>query len=780
MHRLVPRSCLPSLMAVLLLLAPAGCRIRPADENPDKAGRVDAGSSDSGAATTSDAAPPADASPAHFPDAGADAGAVTPDAANQEIDAGAVVADAATPDATVVLPDATVFILDGAVMDGAVVVRDAALFMPDGAVMGSDAATSAPDGASHALDAMVDATDAAEEDASTPTLDAGTVTSDAGGLTTGSLVRFRTVLKGAYLMATYGGGARVDARSVTAGAWETFRVVDLNGGDMVSGDSVQLVASSGQYVTALNGGGGVLTADRTSASGWETFILRRIAGAGVVQSGDEISLCTVLTGQYVSAAEGGGGDVTADRTAVSGWEAFIIESAPTTAMEGVVQHWLTTGDQKSLLTPQPRIALSMDPLPPGSTVIDVEPAKTRQVIDGFGAAMTESSAWLMATRMTATQRKALVADLFDPHIGAGLSSIRVPMGASDFALDDYTYDDLFLGEDLELTRFNITRDLATVVPMIKEALTLNPEVFIIGSPWSAPAWMKTNRSTHGGSLRSDRYQVYANYFLKFIQAYAEQGIPVHAVTMQNEPHHATTSYPSMRMEAADQAGFADTWLGPLFAREQVNTRILAWDHNWDEPDYALSVFAATAANPYVTGAAFHCYGGSVDAQSTVHDAYPTKDIYFTECSGGEWSPNFANNLVWDVQTLIVGATRHWARTVLTWNLALDEFSGPTNGGCGNCRGVVTVPQASGKPIRNVEYFALGHGAKFVKPGAFYVVSSELPTLGISNVAFRNRDGSLVLVAVNSSSTMRSFSVREGSRSFTALLPAGSVATYLWM
>ena len=166
--------------------------------------------------------------------------------------------------------------------------------------------------------------------------------------------------------------------------------------------------------------------------------------------------------------------------------------------------------------------------------------------------------------------------------------------------------------------------------------------------------------------------------------------PIHLISLQNEPHHEPDNYPGMRLNPADRATLVREHFGPLFARVGIKTQILDWDHNWDEPDSPLEVLADSGARRYVAGVAWHCYGGDVSAQSKVRDAYPEKDVYFTECSGGAWAPSFADNLVWNVRTLIIGATRNWARGVLMWNLALDEKHGPHTGGCADCRGVVTI------------------------------------------------------------------------------------------
>jgi len=207
--------------------------------------------------------------------------------------------------------------------------------------------------------------------------------------------------------------------------------------------------------------------------------------------------------------------------------------------------------------------------------------------------------------------------------------------------------------------------------------------------------------------------------------------------------------------------------------------ILDWDHNWDQPDSPLRVLSDSVARRYIGGVAWHCYGGDVAAQGKVHDAYPTVDTYFTECSGGEWAPKFGENLVWTVRTLIIGATRNWARGVLLWNLALDEHYGPHKGGCGNCRGVVTINSQSGAIRRNDEYYSLGHVSRFVRPGARRIeTSSGLARL--ESVAFRNPDSSRVLIVVNTGAAEQRFAIRWSGRTLIYALPAGAVATLRWL
>jgi glucosylceramidase len=416
----------------------------------------------------------------------------------------------------------------------------------------------------------------------------------------------------------------------------------------------------------------------------------------------------------------------------------------------------------------------------GLPTIDVDPAKSYQQMVGFGAALSDASAWLIQNKLAPAQRDILLQELFGREPGIGFSFVRLDMGASDFSLKHYSYDDVSPGEfDSTLAKFSIQADRDATLPILKRALAINPRLTVMASPWSAPGWMKTTGSLIKGTLRPAAYPLYAEYFRKFIEAYAAEGVPVHLISLQNEPHFEPENYPGMRLNPTDRATLVRDHFGPLFARSGIKTQILEWDHNWDEPNSPLEVLADSGARRYVAGVAWHCYGGDVSAQSKVRDAYPEKDVYFTECSGGEWAPRFADNLVWNVRTLIIGATRHWARGVLMWNLALDEKHGPHTGGCADCRGVVTINSSDGSLVRNEEYYAFAHASRFVRPGARRIASAS-GVEGIESVAFQNADNmSIALIVVNTNAQEKAFAVRVTGRTFVYTLPAGAVATFRW-
>ncbi|MEI7896028.1 MAG: glycoside hydrolase family 30 beta sandwich domain-containing protein [bacterium] len=447
---------------------------------------------------------------------------------------------------------------------------------------------------------------------------------------------------------------------------------------------------------------------------------------------------------------------------------------------GKVNVWLTRGDKSSLLNREADLAV-LSQNASGFPLIVVDTAVQFQSIDGFGAALTGSSAYLLRHKMSAGARQTLLTKLFDTVNGAGISYLRLTIGASDFSLSDFTYDDLPAGEeDLLLQHFSLSRDTEDVVPMLKEILLISPSVSLMGSPWSPPAWMKTNGSLKGGKLKTVCYDVYADYFVKYIGAMKSHGIGISAVTPQNEPLFSTAGYPCMEMQPAEQAAFIKNSLGPKFQAAGLNTRIIIYDHNWDNTGYAISILNDAGAKQFIAGSAFHAYAGDVYAMTSVHNAHPDRGLYFTEISGGAWATDFSSNLMWNMQNIFIGTMQNWSKCALLWNLALDQGYGPTNNGCTNCRGVVTINSASGQTSFNEEYYSIAHFSKFVRPGAIRISSAVPASLAnFGAVAFKNPDGAKAMVAANYGSSAMSFSVKQGLRYFSYTIPAKSVVSLTW-
>jgi len=450
-----------------------------------------------------------------------------------------------------------------------------------------------------------------------------------------------------------------------------------------------------------------------------------------------------------------------------------------------VQVFETYGDQSKLLARRSP-GVTFAPGPPAASPafkIAVDSNTTYQQMDGVGASLTDSAGWVLWNKLTESQRLSLMQSLFDPNSGIGIGLLRQPMGASDFsASGNYSYDDVPAGQgDPNLAQFSIAHDQTYLIPLLRQALSINPSLKVHALPWSPPAWMKTNGSMNGGNVVAADFPSLARYFTRFIGAYQQQGIPIYAVSMQNEPLNPTNGYPSASVASTDEANFIGNYLGPALAGAGLGSvKILGYEHNWDHPEYPKALLADKTAYGYLAGSAFHCYAGGVSAQSQVKQAYPAKDIWFTECSGTVES-KFAGDLAWNAENLLIGATRNWARGVTLWNIALDQNSGPLNGGCTACRGVVTVDSSVSPPriARNVEYYLLGHLGKFLQAGAYRIDSNTYGSGSLEDVAFRNPDGSIVLLVLNAASVNSTFAVTWNGSNFTDTLPAGAVATYVW-
>ncbi|MDB5015870.1 MAG: xynC [Mucilaginibacter sp.] len=433
--------------------------------------------------------------------------------------------------------------------------------------------------------------------------------------------------------------------------------------------------------------------------------------------------------------------------------------------------WLTTPDRQSLLQKQ-NIGLLFNTATNSNTTINVDTATQYQSIDGFGFALTGGSATLI-NGLPAAQQDALLKELFaTDSTNIGISYLRISIGASDMSASDFTYDDVS-GTDVNLQNFSINKEMTDLIPVLKKIIAINPSIKILGSPWTAPAWMKTNNSFSQGSLNTAYYDAYARYFVKYIQAMQQQGITIDAITPQNEPLNANNN-PSMVMQPVEEENFVKNNLGPQFKAAGLTTKIIVYDHNADRTDYPLTILADPAAYQYVDGSAFHLYAGNISALTPVHTAYPNKNLYFTEIYTAS-TGSFSGDLSWHLNNVIIGATRNWCRNVIEWNLATDPNFGPhTNGGCSTCQGALTIGSFI---ARNVSYYIIAHASKFVRPGAIRIASDNEATL--PNVAFKNTDGSKVLIVLNSGSAAQTFNIKFNSKIVTTTLAAGAVATYKW-
>jgi len=459
-------------------------------------------------------------------------------------------------------------------------------------------------------------------------------------------------------------------------------------------------------------------------------------------------------------------------------QAPVVPVAPAPPVKSDVAMWLTNSNQSALFSKQ-NVSLVFSATTNVNPTITVDTNTTYQTIDGFGFCLTGGSASMINSLAPAAE-DALLKELFSTdttHIG--ISYIRISMGASDMSAQDFTYDDVPDGTtDATLANFSIDAEKTDLIPVLKKIVALNPTIKILATPWTAPVWMKLsttgNNGFTGGSLNTLYYDVYAKYFVKYIQAMQAQGITIDAITPQNEPLNPNNN-PAMVMQPSEEDNFIKNNLGPQFKAASLPTKIIIYDHNTDRTDYPLTILADPAANTYVDGSAFHLYAGSITALTPVHNQYPGKNVYFTEQYTAS-SGSFAGDLNWHITNLIIGATQNWSRNVLEWNLATDVTLGPhTNGGCTVCQGALTI---NGQNVqRNVSYYIIAHASKFVRPGAVRIATPTISNL--PNVAFKNTDGTKVLIVLNNLGTAQTFNIQFKNKMVSSTLYSGAVATYVW-
>jgi len=435
--------------------------------------------------------------------------------------------------------------------------------------------------------------------------------------------------------------------------------------------------------------------------------------------------------------------------------------------------YLTALDQSQLLQEHS--------LPESSAItvdetITIDPTTTYQEMDGFGYTLNGGSA-LHLSKMSPSARADILEELFGkgPE-NIGVSYLRLSVGGSDLDEEPWSYNDLPLGAtDEALEQFSLAYDTLYLIPVLKEILTIAPAIKLMGSPWSPPAWMKDNSDTRGGSLLPQYQPAYAYYLAKYIQEMEIEGIAIDALTIQNEPLHPGNN-PSLLMLADQQADFIKNNLGPAFQELGITTKIIIYDHNADRPDYPISILNDAEAAEYIDGSAFHLYGGEIDALTEVHDAHPTKNLYFTE----QWvgAPgNFEGDVAWHNEHLIIGAPRNWARTVLEWNLAADENQDPhtDRGGCDRCLGALTIEGDS--ITRNPVYYIIAQASKFVPPGSVRIASNSL--LSLPNVAFKTPEGKLVVILQNKDTEEKQINLKIGEKEIVATLPARAIGTMVY-
>ena len=458
---------------------------------------------------------------------------------------------------------------------------------------------------------------------------------------------------------------------------------------------------------------------------------------------------------------------------IASFLSYCAKSKNDIVISDAVAVWITNPGKTALLwqTSTPIVTELNENL----STITIDNTQQFQKVDGFGYTFTGGSASLINS-LEKTQKAALLKELFGKGEGSiGVSYLRVSIGASDLSESVFTYNDLPAGEtDVNLQKFNLSKDLEHLIPLLKEILAINPKIKILGSPWTAPLWMKTNNNSVGGNLQNQYYAVYAQYFVKYIQAMQAQGIPIDAVTVQNEPQHGGNN-PSMVMSSMQQADFVKNHLGPAFKNANISTKIIVWDHNCDNPDFPLTILNDAAAKPYVDGSAFHLYAGDISSLSILHNAHPDKNVYFTEQWTGS-NGDFGGDLKWHTKNVIIGTMRNWGKCALEWNLANDaNFQPHTPGGCSQCKGALTIDK--GTISRNVSYYIIAQASKFVPQGSVVIGSNEVASL--PNVAFKTPDNKTVLLVLNEEGNAKKFNVINGDKKITYSLSPGSVGTFIW-
>jgi glucosylceramidase len=423
-------------------------------------------------------------------------------------------------------------------------------------------------------------------------------------------------------------------------------------------------------------------------------------------------------------------------------------------------------------------------------VIHVDDTRRYQALTGYGAAMTDTSAWLLYEELSPAVRDRVMSGLFSAD-GVRINFVRVPMGGSDFTVGEqgYSYDDLPARRtDPTLADFTIGHDMPYIIPALRQMLLVDPNVELLANPWSPPPWMKENdafgdQANNGhawAQLLPGMEGPLAAYFVKFIQAYAAQGVHITDVTPENEPL-AWAAYPSLQIPAAQEADFLQNHLVP--ALQAAGLHLAIWGGDGANLAYNTSLEQSTAAG-FLAGIAWHCYSASNPMMGFFHTAYPRVPEIVSECSPGI-NP-------YSVSELFIDATRNWASKIQLWNLALDVAGGPVqppNRGCSGCTALVQVNEATHTARYTANYYQFGQISKFVSPGAVRIYSDRFVSdfgpspygvsVGVDNVAFRNPNGSHVLVAYNNSNAAQAFAVAFHGRQFSYSLPARATVTFTW-
>lgn len=442
---------------------------------------------------------------------------------------------------------------------------------------------------------------------------------------------------------------------------------------------------------------------------------------------------------------------------------------------GVVNVWATYRDQRHARQ-TPLIWQRAGQV--AADAIQLDTGATRQEILGFGAAITEASAYVLS-RLSETERAPVMRDLFAPDAMA-LNVCRTCIGSSDYATRVYSYDES-PEPDPELKKFSIDHDKEFYLPILREARKQNPELFLFSSPWSPPGWMKANNSMLGGAMRKLSFDPYARYFIRFLEAYKAEGVDIQAVTVQNETDAEQEGHmPACLWAQEQEMEFASRFLAPAIRKAGLNTRIWLLDHNYSLWGRAIDELSDPSVYDAVDGIAWHGYVGDPTAMTRVHEAFPEKNAYWTEGGPDVNQPDYQTDFPkWADQFNSI--LNNWARSITAWNVALDEKGKPDIGPF-SCGGVITIDSASHKVTYSGQYWAFAHYSKHIRRGARVFATNAVGDTGkgspISHAAFRNPDGGYAMVLANTGAERRVQLLLKGE-TLDVDLPANSVLSLEW-
>ena len=411
--------------------------------------------------------------------------------------------------------------------------------------------------------------------------------------------------------------------------------------------------------------------------------------------------------------------------------------------------------------------------------IILNPAETRQEILGFGAAMTDAACYVIS-QLTEAERDAVLHDIFSPDEMA-MNVGRTCIGASDYARTLYSFDESD-APDPGLKKFSIDHDKAYILPVLRESRRHNPELFLFSSPWSPPGWMKPDKTMLGGTMRKQSFDPYARYFVKFLEGYKAEGVPINAVTVQNEVDAEQDGrMPACTWAQELEMDFAARHLAPAIRNAGLDTKIWLLDHNYNLWGRAIDELSDPEVYQAVDGIAWHGYAGEPTAMMRVHDAFPTKNAYWTEGGPDINRPDYQTDFTQWAQTFN-GILNNWARSITAWNLALDEHGNP-NIGPFSCGGTITIENGSHRVTKSGQYWAFAHFSRHIRRGAkVFATNGVAPTphaAAVTHSGFRNPDGKHVLVLANRGPEQQ-VQLLMGSQAIDLTLPADSVHTLEWV